>query len=88
MDEQPRVDDEPHDILAAEEFVMPTRDERFPPDPSGIHDAHDVLAAEEFAIPVPETARSAAAKAAGDPRALIPLGVAGLVLLVLLRRRR
>ena len=33
-----------HDVLAAEEFAMPTRDPALEP-------AHDVLAADEFAVP-------------------------------------
>lgn len=45
--------DEPHDVLAADEFGIGTRDERFPPDPTGIQEPHDVLAAEEFAMPAP-----------------------------------
>jgi hypothetical protein len=39
-------------VLAAEEFAMPTRDDRYPRDPTGIQEPHDVLAAEEFAMPV------------------------------------
>jgi hypothetical protein len=41
--------DRPHDILAAEEFVVPA------PDP-GLHGdgPHDVLAAEEFVVPAPD----------------------------------
>ena len=45
--------DQPHDVLAAEEFAMPTRDNRFPADPLGTTKPHDVLAAEEFGMPVP-----------------------------------
>ena len=33
-----------HDVLAAEEFAMPSRD-------PGLEPAHDILAAEEFAVP-------------------------------------
>jgi hypothetical protein len=51
-DRERRKDEEPHDVLAAEEFGIGTRDERHPPDPTGIEDPHDVLAAEEFAMPV------------------------------------
>ena len=43
--------DEPHDILAAEEFGIGTRENRFPGDPTGIREPHNVLAAEEFAMP-------------------------------------
>ena len=53
MDRRP--DDEPHDILAAEEFAMPAGPDAglggVPVDPSGSEQPHDVLAAEEFAIP-------------------------------------
>jgi hypothetical protein len=54
--------EKPHDILAAEEFAMPTVDPALrhgpvslPADPSGIPEAHDVLAAEEFAMPAPRS---------------------------------
>jgi hypothetical protein len=41
--------DGPHDVLAAEEFVVPARD-------PGLHgdEPHDVLAAEEFVVPAPD----------------------------------
>ena len=42
---------EPHDVLAADEFGIGTRDTRYPSDPTGIEGPHDVLAAEEFAMP-------------------------------------
>ena len=80
--------DEPHDVLAAEEFAMPTRSAGdIPPDPTGIQEPHDVLAAEEFAMP---TGGGTDADAGGfDPRSLIPAAaLAALVLLVLRRRRR
>jgi hypothetical protein len=78
--------DEPHDVLAAEEFGIGTRDERFPADPSGIQEPHDVLAAEEFPMP-------AGAETHGDggfdPRTLAPLILLAVTLaLILLRRRR
>ena len=41
---------EPHDLLAAEEFGIGGRDERWPPDPLGVTAPHDTLAAEEFII--------------------------------------
>jgi hypothetical protein len=91
--------DEPHDVLAAEEFGIGTRENRFPGDPTGIREPHDVLAAEEFAMPAgvePHDPRSpaSAGQGAGDDgggpglRALLPLALAGLVLLIALRRRR
>ncbi len=50
----PSAIDEPHDVLAADEFAMPTREHR-PPDPHNEdHEPHDVLAADEFAVPTRE----------------------------------
>jgi hypothetical protein len=43
--------EEPHDVLAADEFGIGTGDDRFPPDPNRYDPPHDILAAEEFAIP-------------------------------------
>jgi hypothetical protein len=81
--------DPPHDILAADEFGIGTRDERIPPDPSGIAEPHDVLAAEEFAMPAGGEGPAAQGKLP-QPRTLVPLMVllAFAVLLVLLGRRR
>jgi hypothetical protein len=79
--------DEPHDVLAAEEFAMPTRSAGdIPSDPTGIQEPHDVLAAEEFAMPA-----GGGTDAAGegvDPRSLIPAAAVALLLLVLVRRAR
>ena len=61
--------EEPHDVLAAEEFAMPTPDERYPGDPTGIEEPHDVLAAEEFAIP----SRAERAPAAQPERRSTPM---------------
>jgi MYXO-CTERM domain-containing protein len=79
--------DEPHDILAADQFGIGTRDERLPPDPTGIHEPHDVLAAEEFAMPA--GAEPHEEGGGPDPRTLIPLALvlAALVALALARRR-
>jgi len=41
---------EPHDTLAAEEFVIGTRYERWPVSPASEGPPHDTLAAEEFVI--------------------------------------
>lgn len=92
--------DEPHDVLAAEEFGIPTRENRIPGDPTGLREPHDVLAAEEFAMPAGAEPHSRSAEsgqqgAGGDgkgrglsPRAYLPLALAALVLLLGLRRRR
>jgi hypothetical protein len=90
-EEQPPVDpsgiEEPHDVLAAEEFGIGTRDDRVPPDPTGINEPHDVLAAEEFAMP---SAMDHADAGSGGPgaRAWVPLAALALVVLRVLRRRR
>jgi MYXO-CTERM domain-containing protein len=78
--------EEPHDILAAEEFGIPSREGGIPNDPTGIREPHDVLAAEEFAMPA-----GAEPHPAGEGpgvRAYLPLALAALVLLLVVRRRR
>jgi hypothetical protein len=78
--------EEPHDVLAADEFGIGTREERYPADPSGIQEPHDVLAAEEFAMPA---GRDGSAEGGGfDPRALVPPLLVVALALLLLRRRR
>jgi len=78
--------EEPHDILAAEEFSIPARENRIPSDPTGIREPHDVLAAEEFAMP----AGAEPHDNGGSPglRAFLPLALAALVVLLVVRRRR
>ena len=79
--------EEPHDVLAAEEFAMPTRSAGdIPTDPTGIQEPHDVLAAEEFAMPT--GGGTDADSGSFDPRSLVPAAAVALVLLILLRRRR
>ena len=79
--------EEPHDVLAAEEFAMPARSAGdIPPDPTGIQEPHDVLAAEEFAMPTGGVTQ--AGGGAFDPRSLVPAAALLLVLGLILRRRR
>jgi hypothetical protein len=78
--------EEPHDVLAADEFGIGTRDDRIPPDPTGITEPHDVLAAEEFAMPAGAEPHEESSRP--DPRTLVPLAlIAALVAFLLLRRR-
>jgi hypothetical protein len=78
--------EEPHDVLAADEFGIGTRDERLPPDPSGIQQPHDVLAAEEFAMPA--GAEPHGEGGGPDPRTLLPLlAIVAIALFLVLRRR-
>ena len=87
LPEDPSGIQEPHDILAAEEFAMPTRSSRdIPPDPTGIQQPHDTLAAEEFAMP---TGGGIEASDGGfDPRTLLPAALLLLVIALLVRRLR
>ena len=79
--------EEPHDVLAAEEFAMPARSAGdIPPDPTGIQEPHDVLAAEEFAMPA--GGGTEADSGSFDPRSLVPAAALTLLLLLILRRRR
>jgi hypothetical protein len=80
--------DEPHDVLAAEEFGIPTRENRIPGDPTGLREPHDVLAAEEFAMPAGAEPHPDRDGGGFNPRAYLPLALAALVLLLLMRRRR
>ena len=80
--------EEPHDILAAEEFGIPTRDNRIPSDPTGLREPHDVLAAEEFAMPAGAEPRGDGDGGGPGIRAFLPLGLALVLLAVVLRRRR
>ena len=78
--------EEPHDTLAAEEFSIPARENSIPSDPTGIREPHDVLAAEEFAMPA--GAEPHGAEGRPGMRAFLPLALAALIVLLVLRRRR
>ena len=83
--DDPEGIEEPHDVLAAEEFAMPARADyglHLPRDPYGIQEPHDVLAAEEFAMPsgpdrIRETLKSGSAS---NP--FLALGAAALAVLL------
>lgn len=51
-EQDPAGEEPPHDVLAAEEFALPTAEQRN--GQAAGEPAHDVLAAEEFALPAPE----------------------------------
>jgi MYXO-CTERM domain-containing protein len=78
--------EKPHDVLAAEEFGIGTRDDRYPGDPTGIQEPHDVLAAEEFAMPAPGDV--APGEGVGVRNLVPPILMVALVALLVLRRRR
>jgi len=99
--ESPPLEDEAHDVLAAEAFALPAADPSLrqrsislPDDPSGIAEPHDVLAAEEFAMPAPRDAPAPAGRAGRiAAKAPLPVRVAALTAVALgvlraLRRRR
>jgi hypothetical protein len=78
--------EQPHDVLAADEFGIGTRDERFPPDPNRYDPPHDILAAEEFAIPAGGEHYQPAN--GSKRRVLVPLlALAALAALVAVRTR-
>jgi hypothetical protein len=92
------VPEPPHDILAAEAFVVPAPDPelhrhgpvQLPDDPTGIAEPHDVLAAEEFAMPAPrpggDRPRTPAEQAKEQRGAILLLAAGLLAVLVVLRR--
>ncbi|SEH10407.1 hypothetical protein [Thermoleophilum album] len=87
--------EEPHDVLAADQFAIPAPEERPPVDPTGIAEPHDVLAADQFAIPAPDATQEASSRAsagAGQSRGLARLGpwlaLTGAVVVVALAYRR
>jgi hypothetical protein len=85
----------PHDILAAEAFVVPAGDPelhphgplKLPDDPTGIVEPHDVLAAEEFAMPAPRPGGGRLPRArqrAGQQKGRLALLAAALVAIAML----
>ena len=64
--------DKPHDVLAADEFGIGTRDERLPPDPNRFDPPHDILAAEEFSRAEFAAGRNPATEPSGCWYALRP----------------
>jgi hypothetical protein len=87
LPDDPSGIEQPHDVLAAEEFALPARSAGdIPPDPTGIQEPHDVLAAEEF--PVPGAGVEHDGGSFVDPRSLIPGALLLLAIVLLLKRRR
>jgi hypothetical protein len=91
------LEDDAHDVLAAEAFAVPTADPTLrhqpialPDDPTGIAEPHDVLAAEEFPMPAPRGSASssgAAGLAASAAKAATPARIGALAAVALLVRR-
>ena len=78
---------EPHDVLAADEFGIGTRDERLPPYAHGFEPPHDILAAEEFAMPA-GGGHYDDVDSGPDPRTMVPLLLIAAIAAYLLFRRR
>ncbi len=84
----------PHDVLAAEAFVVPGADPelhphgpvQLPEDPTGIAEPHDVLAAEEFAMPAPRPGGGRLPRTRQQKGRLLILGAALLGAVIVLRR--
>jgi hypothetical protein len=96
---EPNASDEPHDVLAAEQFAIPAPEAawhagpvQLPPEPNASDEPHDVLAAEEFAMPAPppHVAFASVPKPARRPsRRHLATAAAGVVAaLAALRHRR
>jgi hypothetical protein len=82
--------EEPHDVLAADEFGIGTRDERLPPDPNRFDPPHDILAAEEFAMPAGGERHGDGGDSGGGPhpRVVVPLLLIAAIVAFLAVRRR
>src|SRR3954469_22933691 len=81
----PNAIDEPHDVLAADEFAIPARGDyglHLPRDPHGIEEPHDVLAADEFGFPSGPDWAAGTLQSGGAPNPLIVLGAAALAVLL------
>jgi hypothetical protein len=104
VNEQPQEteSEEPHDVLAAEEFPLGEADPdlrhgplELPPDLTGSEQPRDVLAAEEFAVPATAAAAPgpddldaySGSGTTGVQRLLFAAAVAAIVLWLLRRRR-
>ncbi len=97
---EPNASDEPHDVLAAEQFAMPAPEAavhdhplELPPEPNASEKPHDVLAAEQFAMPAPPphvAFEHASSRPAPRPRRrhLLAAGAAVLAAAAALARRR
>jgi hypothetical protein len=98
---EPNASEEPHDVLAAEQFAMPAPEAawhagpvQLPPEPNASDEPHDVLAAEEFAMPAPppHVAFASAPAPSGRPShrylGVAAAGVAAALAVLIHRRRR
>jgi hypothetical protein len=92
----PQGNEEPHDVLAADEFAMPAhgdviraRQLTLPEDPTGIAAPHDILAAEDFAMPSgpDRPLEKLRPGGAGNALALLAAAALAVVLYAALRRR-
>jgi hypothetical protein len=79
--------EQPHDVLAADEFGIGTRDERLPPDPNRFDPPHDILAAEEFAMPAGGEPYRADDGGSGRRRLVPLLLIAAIAVFLAVRRR-
>lgn len=94
---EPNASDQPHDVLAAEQFAMPAPEAALhgapivlPEDPLGTDEPHDVLAAEQFAMPAPSSHAPPASPPAAPRSRKAPIAgllAAGLGAFALIRRR-
>jgi hypothetical protein len=81
----PHEINEPHDVLAADEFAMPSRGDyglHLPRDPHGIEEPHDVLAADEFGFPSGPDRVLETLKSGGRTNPALALALAALAVLL------
>ena len=83
--------EEAHDVLAADEFAIPSRGDyglHLPRDPHGIEEPHDVLAADEFGFPAgPDRAMQALKNGGSANTRFIAAAALGVLIYAVLRRR-
>src|SRR6476659_3525674 len=82
---------EAHDVLAADEFAIPSRGDyglHLPGDPHGILEPHDVLAADEFGFPSGPDRLVETLKSGDTWNPLVIAGAAALALLLYAAIRR
>jgi hypothetical protein len=92
LPDDPEGIEEPHDVLAAEEFAIPAHGDyglHLPRDPHGIEEPYDVLAADEFAMPSGPDRVAQALKSGDGVNPLLVLAAAAVaaVLYAAIKRR-
>jgi hypothetical protein len=91
LPDDPQGIQEAHDVLAADEFAIPSHGDyglHLPRDPHGIEEPHDVLAADEFAMPSGPDRLLEGMRGGGALNPLLVLAAAALAVLLYRRLRQ